>query len=116
MYFIDKHNIGNIIKNARKKAGLKQYELAEKAGFSEKHLSRIENGKYLPKLEHFLILASILNLRLEDFGIISSQDGIPEQKAEFINRIMSADEERVKMYYETCDYVDRMLNKPRIDK
>ena len=55
MFLIDKQNIGLVIKNARKKAGLKQYEVAEKAGFTEKHLSRIENGKYLPKLEHFLI-------------------------------------------------------------
>ena len=57
MFLIDKQNIGLVIKNARKKAGLKQYEVAEKAGFTEKHLSRIENGKYLPTLSNSDIIA-----------------------------------------------------------
>ena len=44
MFLINKQNIGFVIKQARKKANLKQSELSEIAGFSEKHLSRIENG------------------------------------------------------------------------
>lgn len=38
MFCIDKKNIGTVIKQARKKAGLKQYELAEMAGFFRKTL------------------------------------------------------------------------------
>ncbi|CCY24862.1 putative uncharacterized protein [Brachyspira sp. CAG:484] len=113
MFLIDKQNIGLVIKNARKKAGLKQYEVAEKAGFTEKHLSRIENGKYLPKLEHFLILTSLLNLKLEDFGIISSDQNISKARAELINRITVIDENRVQMYYEILNSVDKILDLSR---
>ena len=110
MFLIDKHNIGFVIKQARKKAKLKQYELAEKAGFSEKHLCRIENGKYLPKLEHFLSIVSILNLTLADFGFSEENKDLPPEKTELINKIVSADEIKLKLYSEMFDYVDKVIN------
>ena len=39
---IDKKQIAEVIQDARRKAGLKQSELTEKIGISEKHLSKIE--------------------------------------------------------------------------
>jgi transcriptional regulator with XRE-family HTH domain len=41
----NKSFIGNIIRNARKKAKLSQAELSEKLGMSEKNLGNIENGR-----------------------------------------------------------------------
>lgn len=37
--------IGNLVKNARKKAGLTQEELAKKSGTTKNYISRIENNK-----------------------------------------------------------------------
>lgn len=110
MFFIDKKNIGTVIKQARKKAGLKQYELAEMAGFSEKHLCRIENGKYLPKLEHFLSIVSILNLNLNDFGINSTDKGISPCKTALINKILTSDDKLVKIYIEVYEHIDKIIN------
>ena len=110
MFFIDKNNIGTVIKNARKKAGLKQYELAEMAGFSEKHLCRIENGKYLPKLEHFLSIVSILNLKLEDFGINADRKNISQEKNTLINKILTSDDKLVKIYFEIFENIDKIIN------
>ena len=45
MFYCDKKFIGNVIKTFRKKSKIKQSELAEKIGISEKHLSKIETGK-----------------------------------------------------------------------
>ena len=50
---IDKKVIAQIIQDSRRKAGLKQSELAEKIGISEKHLSKIETGKNYPALDTF---------------------------------------------------------------
>ncbi len=116
MFLIDKQNIGLVIKNARKKAGLKQYEVAEKAGFTEKHLSRIENGKYLPKLEHFLILTSLLNLKLEDFGIINSGNDISETRAKLINKIMSVSENKLLIYDEILVCAENIIHLAQNDK
>ncbi len=110
MYNIDKEKIGLVIKQARKNLKLKQYQLAEMAGFSEKHLCRIENGKYLPNLEHFLILASILHLSLADFGIITEEKNLSQDKLNLINKITLADEDQLKIYNEIFSYTDKILS------
>ena len=51
----DKKYIAQILQNARKQKHLKQSELAEMIGISEKHLSKIETGKNYPSLDNFLI-------------------------------------------------------------
>lgn len=65
---IDKKYVANIIQTERKKIGLKQSELAEKIGISEKHLSKIETGKNFPALDTFFKIVNVLNLSLGDFG------------------------------------------------
>ncbi|MDO5437120.1 MAG: helix-turn-helix transcriptional regulator [bacterium] len=69
MFYCDKEFVGKTIQELRKKAGIKQNELAEKIGISEKHLSKIETGKNYPALDNFLKMAAILNFNLENFGI-----------------------------------------------
>lgn len=61
--------IAQVIQNARKQKGLKQSQLAEMVGISEKHLSKIETGKNYPALDNFLKMVEILNLSLKDFGL-----------------------------------------------
>lgn len=80
------------------------------AGFSEKHLCRIENGKYLPKLEHFLSIVSILNLKLEDFGINSDEKNISQEKNILINKILTSDDKLVKIYFEIFESIDKIIN------
>ena len=109
MFLINKQNIGLVIKQARKNAKLKQYEIEEMAGFSEKHLCRVENGKYLPKLEHFLALTSILHLTLADFGF--SQSGIENspQKSELVTKILTSNCAKFEIYSAMFDYVDKVI-------
>ena len=109
MLELDKKFIGAVIKKARKQAGLKQHELADKAGFTEKHLSRIENGKYLPKVEHFLALIDILNLTFEDFGYNGTQQELSPLQQELINKILTADENRLNVYAEAINSAEKIL-------
>ena len=87
MVEVDKKYIGQILKNARKENGLKQAQLAELIGISEKHLSKIETGKNYPSLDNFFKLISILHLSFNDFGIEESQ--IPSEKKENLKRIIN---------------------------
>ena len=66
---LSKEVIAQVIQEARRNAGLKQSELAEKIGISEKHLSKIERAKYYPALDTFLRILKVLNLTLSDFGL-----------------------------------------------
>lgn len=55
-------SIGKNIKNARKKAGLTQKELAEKMGSTQQNLAQYESGKRNPKLETLNKIAEALKI------------------------------------------------------
>lgn len=54
--------IGNAIRRARKKRGMSQSELGEKAGVRQETISLIENGNPAAKLETILAVLAALNL------------------------------------------------------
>ena len=89
---LDKKNIANIIQEARRKAGLKQSELAEKIGISEKHLSKIETGKNYPALDTFLKILDTLDLTLGDFGLQNISDSYPNKM--ILQKIINTSSER----------------------
>lgn len=76
---LDKKIVAQVIQDARRKVGLKQSELAEKIGISEKHLSKIETGKNYPALDTFLKIIDTLNLSLGDFGFNSVANDYPNK-------------------------------------
>jgi len=57
--------LGNAIRRARKKHGMSQSELGEKAGLRQETISLIENGNPAAKLETILAVISALDLELE---------------------------------------------------
>ncbi len=63
------NNFGKKLKELRKSKGYTQQVLAEKVGIDEKHLSRIENGKYFPS---YITLNKLLNA----LGITVTQIGL----------------------------------------
>ena len=110
MICIDKEFIANKIKIARKKAGLKQSELAEKIGISEKHLSKIETAKNFPALDNFLKIVEVLNLSLEDFGINIPQN-INKEKEQLLKIILSASDEQIESYLDIVSNVKNIIRK-----
>ena len=57
--------IGNAIRRARKRLGMSQSALGEKAGLRQETVSLIENGNPATKLETILAVLSVLNLELQ---------------------------------------------------
>ena len=88
MQELESNYIGQKIKFFRKQNGLTQSELAEKIGISEKHISKIELGIYIPTLFNFIKILEILNLDFKDFGIYTkNKKPTPYQKIlELLNK------------------------------
>lgn len=59
-------NYGDSIKNARKKAGLTQKELAEKAGLAEITIRQYETNKREPRSENLKKIAAALEIPVDD--------------------------------------------------
>jgi HTH-type transcriptional regulator/antitoxin HipB len=57
--------IGNTIRRVRKKRGMSQSELGEKAGLRQETISLIENGNPAAKLETILAVLSALELEFQ---------------------------------------------------
>lgn len=60
-------NIGEKIKEERIKKGLKQYELAEKAGISNTYLSDLEVGRTAPSIKTLDKLSKALEVDIKIF-------------------------------------------------
>ena len=63
------NKFGKKLKELRKLKGFTQETLAEKADIDEKHLSRIENGKYFPTYLTLLKLLKALDASIEETGL-----------------------------------------------
>ena len=59
---MDQKAIGRRIKAARERKGLTQEELAEEVNLSPMHVSVIERGVKLPKLETLINIANVLDV------------------------------------------------------
>ena len=106
MIFCDKEYIANIIQKARKQKGLKQSELAEKIGISEKHLSKIETGKNYPALDNFLKIIEVLGLSLKDFGV-DSTDETSINKIKLQKIINTASEKQIDIYLDVLENLQK---------
>ena len=63
------NTFGARLREIRKSRGLTQQALAEKANIDDKHLCRIENGKYFPTHTTLNKLLNALELTLEETGL-----------------------------------------------
>lgn len=64
--------IGGNIAAKRKEMGLTQKELAALVGANQIQVSRWENGKHLPTLEQFVVIADTLNCSLDELAGLSA--------------------------------------------
>lgn len=81
MVFYD--NIGKIISQKRKEAGMTQEQFAEKLGTSNGSISRWENGKTMPDISLFPFICQVLGISLTEL-----LTGQIEEKAETKEKIM----------------------------
>lgn len=58
--------IGSNIRSLRERKGLTQYELAERAGVTQAHISRCENNCKTPTFKLILKIAAVLGCEIND--------------------------------------------------
>ncbi len=92
-----KELIGRRIKELRKKKGLSQEKLSEKAEITPNYLSRVERGTENPTLDMFIRLADALGVEvweLFDSGHIGSRKDFKT----FLNKLsVEADEDQLRL-------------------
>lgn len=61
-------NVGRRIQEYRQKARLTQEALSEMTGISQKHLSRLEQGRHNPHFDMIIKIAKALNVPIDAFA------------------------------------------------
>lgn len=90
--------IGRRIKAAREKKRLTQEQLAELVDLSPMHVSVIERGVKLPKLETLINIANILDVSADELlqDVVNNQTKLYASEAsELINQLSREDQRRV---------------------
>lgn len=109
MIYDDKKFIGRIIREARKKAGLTQNQLAEAIDMSEKNLGNIENGKQFPQVNNFLHLIEYLKIPLSSFGV-NNTIYLDETKQELAKLILTTPVQKIDNYKKIFELINEITN------
>ncbi len=90
-------NFGEKIKEQRKRLGMSQAELAEKADIHEKQIYRIEMGKNSPSIHTVLKIIHVLNMdvRILDINNINNFNPV---KDEIYSMLEGASDEELVLY------------------
>ena len=95
------NSFGKKLKQIRLSRGLSQEKLAEMADVHEKHISKIETGRFHPNFETLNKILKALNLKLENVGInienVSTNDNPFYAKSMQI--LNNATENELEFYY-----------------
>lgn len=94
-----KKKLGIRIKELRIRQGMKQAEVAEKAGIAAKHQSYIETGKNYPSSKLIEKYAEIFNIDVEDVLKVGHIKERKELIPEIINMLENADDSTLVTVY-----------------
>lgn len=92
---------GKKLKQIRIMRGLSQAKLAEMADIHEKHISKIETGRFYPNFETLNKILKALNLKSSTIGIDLEKVSINDNPfyLKSIQILNNADEQELKYYY-----------------
>lgn len=60
------NHLGNLVRDARLKAGLSQFDLAMKTGINPTIISQVENGRRYPSLHTATAISQALGISLDE--------------------------------------------------
>lgn len=93
---MDQKAIGKRIKSAREKKGLTQEQLAEQVNLSPMHISVIERGSKLPRLETLINIANVLDVSADTLlqDVVNNQIKLHTSEASNLMAQLSREDQR----------------------
>ena len=93
---MDQKAIGKRIKSAREEKGLTQEQLAEQVNLSPMHISVIERGNKLPRLETLIKIANVLDVSADTLlqDVVNNQIKLRTSEASNLIAQLSREDQR----------------------
>lgn len=109
---MDKTLIGRKIREARIAHGYTQEKLAELVSMHEKHISRIELGKFLPNLSNLIKIFKVLDIEIPKRGLdIVVPENNDVTKTELLKLINNSTSNELEFYLSLLKHVKKALGK-----
>lgn len=92
-------SLGALIKEHRKLKGLTQAQLADMVGLSTRHVGKLEDGTYMPKLSTYMKISKVLGFNIEDIKTL--QKYAPrEGEAKILKLLKGMSQEELMVSYQ----------------
>ena len=91
MVAVEKNEVGQKIRELRKKANLTQQELAGMIGIKQSDLSRMENGEYRVSLSALVKILGVLDMTVGEF--FGEQPSLASEESALIDTFRNLDED-----------------------
>ena len=91
-------SLGLLIKEHRHLKGLTQAQLANLVGLSTRHIGKLEDGTYIPKLSTYMNISRVLGFNIEDIKTLHKY-APREGEAQILKLIKNMDAEELKLSY-----------------
>lgn len=94
--------VGKQIKAAREAKGYKSCDLADAVGIGKDQMSRIENGKVMPKIDNLCIIVQYLDLDLNYLMFGKDGDAYKKEVNECLESLNTEQLKRAKLILEAA--------------
>ena len=91
-------SLGAVIREHRKQKGLTQAQLADMVGLSTRHIGKLEDGTYMPKLCTYMNISKVLEFDIEEVQTLNKY-APREGEAKILSLLKEMNTEELKLSY-----------------
>lgn len=106
--YVDYKEVGKRIATRRKKLGLKQFQVSEEAGLSDKYLSNIERATSVMSVDVLMKLCTVLKTT-PDYLLLGTVDNLNQiQIEERLKQLLNTmNEKQIKMAFSLIEWASK---------
>lgn len=113
---LDYISLGRRVKEARRKKGLKQGEVAILTGLTCSHMSHIETGKTKPALPTIVKIANVLEVSVDELLCDNLQHARPVYDQKIAELLADCDDAELKAFLEIIQSTKAVIRRTRTVK
>lgn len=104
--YVDYNEVGKRLSARRKELGMKQFQVSEAAGLSDKYLSNLERATSVMSIDVLMKLCNVLKVS-PDYLLLGTTERLNSEDIEqrFLQMLSSMNEKQIKMVFSFMEWM-----------
>ena len=104
--YVDYNEVGKRLSTRRKELGMKQFQVSEAAGLSDKYLSNLERATSVMSIDVLMKLCNVLKVS-PDYLLLGTTERLNSEDIEqrFLQMLSSMNEKQIKMVFSFMEWM-----------